>query len=206
MDFVAIPGGTFDLGWRFALPKQIRDNTDTASAVESYIAMCSEARKVTLPPFQIARHPLPISELIGDPYRLVGVATLKTLCDLVDERLASDALRLPTEDELEFAAGGTLFPWGDLIPDGIPYGNETSFLEHKKPNAFGLLLLGDPYKVELCRNALKFGDGGVAICGGDSWPLAWLALSPSFRLTDREISECFPETLEQCYVRPVRDA
>ena len=28
-----------------------------------------------------------------------------------------------------------------------------------------------PYKVELSRTALKFGDGGVAICGGEPWPL-----------------------------------
>src|SRR5215831_19448543 len=98
MDFVAIPGGTFDLGWRFTLPNHVRDDPDTASAVDSYIAMCSEARKVKLPTFQVARHPLRISDLIGDPYRLVGVATLKVLCDIVEERLALDELRLPTED------------------------------------------------------------------------------------------------------------
>jgi hypothetical protein len=134
------------------------------------------------------------------------VATLQTLCDLVEERLARDKLRLPTENELEAAAGGTLFPWGDQIPDGIPHERDTAFLEHKKPNAFGLHLLADPYKVELCRTALKFGDGGVAICGAEPWPIAWLALSPSFRLTDPDISHCFPETLEECYVRPVRRA
>jgi hypothetical protein len=203
MDFASIPGGTYELGWRFTLPDRVRELADK-DAVDGYIARCSVARKVDLAPFEIARQPIRYADLIGDPYDWGRGATLESLCDVVDRRLASDGLRLPSEDELEAAAGGALFPWGMLLPDGIPYGAEAAFVGHKEPSSFGLQLLGDPYKVELSRTALKFGDGGAAICGGDPWPLAWLALSPSFRLTDREIVDCFPETLEECYVRPVR--
>lgn len=155
-------------------------------------------------PFDIAREAVPFSELIGDPYDPGDVDSIEALCDLVDERLAGDDLRLPSEDEIEAAAGGPLFPWGTTLPDGIPYGAGTSFVDHKKPNHLGLQPLGDPYKVELCRSALKFGDGGSAICGGDTWPIAWLALSPSFRLTTEDIQDCFLETLEECFIRPVR--
>ena len=34
--------------------------------------------------------------------------------------------------------------------------------------------------------------------------LAWLTLSPSFRLLDDDVADCFVETLETCFVRPVR--
>jgi len=204
MTFALIPAGTYELGWRFTLPDRVWEKADVASVVERHIAMCSVARRVELAPFEIATQPIPLTELVGDAYQLDGVTTLESLCALVDEHLASDDLRLPSEDELEAAAGDTLFPWGMLVPDGIPYGAETSFEGHRRPNAFGLQFHGDPYKVELSRTALKFGDGGVAICGGEPWPLAWLALTPSFRLTDGEIAHCFPGTLEECYVRPIR--
>jgi len=204
MDLVVIPGGTYQLGWRFASPSGVHVASDAASAVADFITRCSAKRNVSLPTFEIARDPVPLADLVGDPYELEDVATLGRLCDVVDELLARERLRVPWEDELVAAAGGALFPWGMNVPDGIPYGNETSFTEHKKPNSLGLHLLADPYKVELSRTALKFGDGGAAICGGEPWPLAWLALSPSFRLTDGDISECFVETLEECYVRPVR--
>lgn len=200
MDFVTIPGGEFDLGWRFGLPEPLSSN---ATAAEAYVARCSPKRRVTLASFDIAREAVRLSELVGDPYEL-DVLDLSELCELVDARLAERGLRLASEDELEVAAGGTLFPWGEQIPDGIPHGRETSFVAHQQPNAFGLRLLGDPYKTELARTALKFGDGGTSICGDDSGPLAWLTLSTCFRWMDRDIAECFPETLEETFVRPVR--
>jgi hypothetical protein len=126
------------------------------------------------------------------------------VCAHVEQRLAIDGLRVPTEDELEAAAGGSLFPWGTTIPEGIPYGNETTFVDHHRPQASGLVLNDDPYRMELTRCALKLGDGGAAICGDDRWPMAWLALSPSFRLTDADMVDCFPETLEATFVRPVK--
>jgi hypothetical protein len=204
MDLVVVPGGTFELGWRFTLPSEIRVSSDAARFVDDFITRCSPRRNVALPAFEIAREPVQLADLLGDPYELKDVRTLGRLCDVVDEVLAAQRLSVPSEDELEAAAGGALFPWGMHIPDGIPYGNETSFQAHEKPNNLGLHLLADPYKVELSRTALKFGDGGAAICDAEPWPLAWLALSPSFRLTDEDVSECFVETLEECYVRPVK--
>ena len=205
MKFIPIPGDRYELGWRFSLPDRVRESRAVASLVDGYIAKCSRHRHVELAGFEIARDPIPIADLIGDPYDLPeDIATLQALCDVVDERLMASGLRLPSEDELEAAAGGSLFPWGMELPDGIPYGDETAFDGHRAVAPFGLQLLGDPYKVEVSRYALKFGDGGGAICGDEPWPIAWLAMSPSFRLVDEDISDCFPETLEECYVRPIR--
>lgn len=204
MDFVTVPGGTFDLGWRFSPPEIAQTDPDAMAAIQGYISMCSPKRQVVLPSFEIARQALPLAELVGDPYELADIVDLPALCDLVDRQLASRDLRLPTEDQLEVAAGGSLFPWGEHIPDGIPYAGGTSFAAHREPNALGLELRGNPYQTELSRTALKFGDGGTSICGSEPWPVAWLALSTCFRLVDRDICECFPETLEDTFVRPVR--
>lgn len=205
MKFITIPAGMFKLGWRFEQSALFTENTDNKSAINKFVALCSKKRSVDLPAFSIASEPIPISDLIGDPYDLEDdVDSLEALCNHVDEILLSKGLRLPTEDELEASAGGELFSWGNHIPDGKPYGKETSFVEHKKPNTFGLTLLGNPYKTELSRTALKFGDGGTSICGGDAWPLAWLTLSSCFRMSDQNIAECFSETLEECFIRPVR--
>jgi hypothetical protein len=51
----------------------------------------------------------------------------------------------------------------------------------------------------------EFGVGGAAICGGEPWPLAWLALAP-FRLADADVADCFCETLEEAVIRVVRRA
>jgi hypothetical protein len=207
LKLVPIPAATHELGWRFSLPKRPRADPDVASLIDEYIAKCSPHRHVDLPSFEIARNPIPLADLTGDPYDLPEeVETLVDLCDFVDERLAAEGLRLPSEDELEASVGGSLFAWGMKIPDGIPYEDQTPFKGHRARTASGLQLLGDPYKVELTRHALKLGDGGSAICGGEPWPAPWLALSPSFRLTDEDIADCFIETLEECYVRPVRDS
>lgn len=205
MKFVTIPAGTFKLGWRFEKSALFNESADNKSAIDTFVTMCSNQRNVDLPAFSIASEPIPISDLIGDPYDLEDdVDSLEALCNYVDDVLFADGLRLPTEDELEAAAGGELFSWGNHIPDGKPYGKETSFTGHKKPNAFGLTLLANPYKTELTRTALKFGDGGSSICGGDAWPLSWLPLSSCFRMNDQNIAECFSETLEECFVRPVK--
>jgi hypothetical protein len=51
----------------------------------------------------------------------------------------------------------------------------TTFVRHQEPNALGLRLLSDPYKVELVeeRDAVRGGDGGTAVCGGHPHPEAW---------------------------------
>ena len=206
MKFITIPSGTYELGWRFtsSLPSAAVAGLSSLLSLEELTAWLSPHRKAALAAFEIASTPVAFQEVLGDPYELDGLSTIEALCDLVDTRLASDNLRLPTEDELEAAAGGALFTWGMELPDGIPYGTETSFVRHKEPNALGLVFTGDPYQQEICRHALKFGDGGRSICGGDPWPMAWLSLSPSFRFGNRDVAECLPETLETAYIRPVR--
>jgi hypothetical protein len=207
MDSIAVPAGTYDLGWRYTdrLPQRVADSLREIGMLAAEMPWFSPMRRVTLPAFEVAREAIPIGDLIGDAYDLdPAVNTLQALCDLVDARLARDGRRLPTEDELEAACGGELFAWGMTVPDGLPMPGETSFDGHTKPNARGLKLNGNPYRVELVRHALKLGDGGRSICGGEAWPLAWFALAPCFRLRDEDMADCFVETLEEAYVRPVR--
>ena len=100
MDLVTIPAGQFDLGWRFEVPMALRANPVVA---EGYVSRCSPKRRVTLAAFDIAREPVRLSELVGDPYELEDVFDLAELCERVDARLGEDGLRLATEDELEVA-------------------------------------------------------------------------------------------------------
>ena len=97
-----------------------------------------------------------------------------------------------------------MFHWGDDIPDGFPHGSDTSFRRHLATNARGLVLNSDPYRIEIARAAFKLGDGGESICGGYPWPIAWLALSPSFRLVGDAVEELLAEFLEEARLRPVR--
>lgn len=206
MRFVPVAANTYELGWRFtsALPDAALESLSSVVGLQELFARFSPRRTVALAAFEIATTSIPFQDLIGDPYELEEIASIEALCSLIDEKLAPANLRLPTEDELEAAAGGSLFAWGTELPEGIPYGNETSFTRHKEPNALGLTLNSDPYQLEICRHALKLGDGGSAICGGDPWPMAWLSLSPCFRLSDDDVAECFVETLEATRIRPVR--
>jgi hypothetical protein len=205
LTFSTIPAGKYVLGWRFddAFDVQARKGIEEFVAFDELKTRFSPERRVALPAFEIARVALPLDTLLGDPYD-IEADTISELCDAIDAALAPFDLRLPSEDELEAAAGGALFHWGLQIPDGIPYENETSFRGHRQDNGFSLRLNHDPYRVEIARNVLKFGDGGEAICGGYPWPIAWLALSPAYRLQDADVSECFPETLEAAWVRVVR--
>jgi len=129
---------------------------------------------------------------------------LEALCAALNDALAPHGLRLPSEDELEAACGGFLFPWGHEVPDGIPWGDETTFKGHKSPNALGLVLNHNPYRVEVVTNAFKLGDGGEAVCGAYPWPVAWLSLSPSYRLVGDSVEDLLTEFLEEARVRPVK--
>jgi hypothetical protein len=205
MKFINIPQNSYELGWRFDWPANLLESVDLKLSLEKFVSHCSHRRSVTLAEFSIAERPIVLSEFIGDPYDLdEKIEDLDSLCQHIDQILESRNLRLPTEDELEAASAGEIFIWGNEIPDGIPYDKSSSFVAHRAHNSFGLYFLSDPYKVEICRTALKFGDGGSAICGGDQWPLAWLKLSPCFRMIDNDLLDCFIETLEETYIRPVR--
>jgi len=207
MDFVTVASATFDLGWRFTqrLPRDVAEAMRSQRLLTDEMPAFSPARRVTLPAFDIATDVVPLSALLGDPSGLdASVRTIAGVCELLDHALARDALRLATEDELEAACGGELFWWGMTVPDGRPYPGDTSFDLHLKPNARGMRLNQDPYRLEIVRDFFKLGDGGVSICGGEPWPAAWLALSPSFRVRDEDVGEAFVEFLETTFVRPVR--
>jgi hypothetical protein len=207
MSFVTIPAATYELGWRFSdrLPERAADGLSGFLRLTGPMPWSSKRRKVALAEFKIAAEAVSIAELIGNPYDLDdNVSTIEGLGNLVDERLAVNGLRLPSEDEFEAACGGSLFAWGMTIPDGVPYGSRTSFEDHRKPNAYGLTLNSNPYRTELVRCALKLGDGGCSICGGYPWPVAWFALSPCFHLLDEDIEDCFCETLEETFIRPIK--
>lgn len=97
-----------------------------------------------------------------------------------------------------------MFPWGDQIPDGVPYGDETSFTAHLAPNQYGLALNANSYCVEIAETAFKLGDGGEAVCGSYPWPIVWLSFCPSYRLVEGATEDLLSEFLEEAQVRPVR--
>jgi len=87
--------------------------------------------------------------------------------DLVD-RFAP--LRLPTEDEWEYLCdpvGGTLFRWGDTIPDEW-YGNGADPNPLAQPNGNGLIIGADQFVSEILADptVAKGGDGGGTMNDG----------------------------------------
>ena len=205
MDFVRIGAAEHELGWRFtdSLPDRARAAIEGFSPMDDFLARVSRPRRVHLAEFEIAASPaLTVRELLGDVYEL-ELYTLEEVCDACDAALRERGWRVPTEDELEAAFGGRLFPWGDAVPDGEPRGDRTTFERHREPTAKGLRVDADTYAVELTRTALKLGDGGEAICGSYPWPIAWLSFCPSFRLAGDSVEELLLEFLETTRVRPV---
>jgi hypothetical protein len=204
-EFIEIACGHMELGWRFdhVLPKNaVESMSEFAFGNDFRTLFFSPRRSRTIPPFKIATIAVPWNALFTwDEFG--PCQSLHEECRKVDSRLAKDGWRLPTEDEFEIAVGGDLFAWGNEIPDGIPSGKHTTFSKHKNKTSCGLRLNDNPYNVELVSTALKMGDGGVSICGGNDWPIAWLSLSPSYR-TPKELYEtALPEYLEPALVRPV---
>ncbi len=208
MDLVDIVAATHCLGFeRTSLDPEAAEGVSAflgggdIQDLDGFWSRFSEPREVSLPAFRIARTTVPLATLVGDPYSLPDtVEDLAGLCDLVDAALRSRGLRVPLEDELEAALGGQRFFWGNELPRGAFSSSNSRLLQ---PTPSGLVVDGDPYQVELARTALMLGDGGESVCGGYEWPVAWLCLSPSWRLRDAEVQECFIEFLEGTHVRPV---
>jgi formylglycine-generating enzyme required for sulfatase activity len=202
--FIEIPTATVDLGWRFdnVLPKQAAEAMSEFAGEGFRSLFFSPARTVSVAAFKIATTAVPWNELFSCD-DCEAVSSVQQACDQFNAKLAEFGWRLPTEDEFELAAGGELFAWGNEIPEGIPYGKETTFTRHKDKTPRGLVLNDNPYNVELVSTAFKMGDGGVSICGGDPWPIAWLALSPAFRCPEEMIAGVLGEYLESTRVRPV---
>lgn len=71
-------------------------------------------------------------------------------------------------------SGGTLAPPVEEFVSDWDY--------HCRPNAFGLLIASDPYKYELVAEIgmTRGGDGGVAVCGGVGFFIAWLTLATGY--------------------------
>lgn len=136
----------------------------------------------------------------------------------IAKNFAEAGFRFPTPDEWEYLCGTgtpTLFRWGDHVPcDRYPtdldleedaWGHQ-SVLEdghlghsaadfpksrnfHCDPNAFGLYIASDPYKLELTTEAglTRGGDGGGTICGGAGFLVGWLPLASAWN--DRDSSQ-----------------
>jgi hypothetical protein len=145
----------------------------------------------------------------GDGIVVVERCRAQTHSDLA-EKLRASGFRFPTSDEWEYACGageGSLFRWGDHAPcdryptDGpkevtrrrakalsaghLKYPQEGFTPDwdlHRRPNAFGLLIASDPYKLELTAEIgiTRGGDGGMMICGGAGFFMAWLALATAY--------------------------
>ena len=204
-DFVKLTPGTVELGWRFddILPKEASAAMSAMTGDEDFrTSFFSPRRTVSLAPFQIATRAVPWDSLF-DNDDFIDTDNMAQACERVDAQLAPLGWRLPTEDELEAAAGGALFFWGNVIPEGIPYAQHTTFTQHHEKNEHGLMLNDDPYRIELVRSVCKMGDGGFSICGGEPWPIAWLALSPAYRTPDELLRTAWEEYLETIQVRPV---
>lgn len=204
MNTVQLSAATYELGWRHTLSAEAQAGIDAFLPREVYQQAFSPRRRVQLAAFEMQTEPVDVEALLAcvDEEVLDGVHTLAQVCDLVDGLLAPSGWRVPTEDELEAAMGGTLFSWGDRLPAGTPY-EPADFALHQKATDNGLVMPHDTYSVELTRAAFKMGDGGSAVCGGYPWPVAWLTLSPSARVPAEMLEDLFV-WLENATVHPVR--
>lgn len=107
---------------------------------------------------------------------------------------ADAGLRLLTGIEWEYLCSGgvrSLFRWGDHVPCHFgpaeppdPRGaNSEGWVEHRRPNAFGLLMPSDTYDCEVVSDGgCRGGDGGSMGCGGVGAFAEWLTLSPWYFL------------------------
>jgi hypothetical protein len=202
-----VPGGRVQLGWDGA-PVELTpaerahwsERADCTGSFEDFLALfLGPLRTVTLPPMLVERRALPIADLGIDAY----VANVE---DAVREAVRGGGFHLLTHDAWENAArAGTkgLFPWGDDWPPGEPYESLTTFAGHKEPNALGLHLLSNPYEVEIVeeRDAVRGGDGGVALCGGRPHPEAWYSFALAFRYPRSLWEDVVAEMFEGACIR-----
>lgn len=168
------------------------------------LELFSPPRDVVIKPFSISAEPVPWTDLCDDHEKVEDEDSLSAVCSELNAQLAPQGLRLPTEDELEVALGGGLFAWGDTIPDGTPHLHHAEFTGLTQPNKHGISFNLDTYSTVLVDGHLKMGDGGVTVCGGEPWPMAWLTLSPAYRVSVDMYESCLCEYLEGMLIHPVR--
>ncbi len=191
--FVLIPGGEVTLGYDRDRPfvPTAAQWEDWEGTREEYGVGLDEYLDYSLTPLRtVTIAPFLVEAVATDCRRLPGEDYLDRWTPLreVARRIAADGFRLPTSDEWEHACAAgarTLFRWGDDCPtDHYPAGDgrEHAWDLHRRPNAFGLRIGGDPYKWEYCAEpaVVRGGDGGGTICGGAGFLAGWLTLASAF--------------------------
>lgn len=142
--YVDIPAAVYSLGWRFddTISGEARQSMEAFLPWDELLKRFSPRRTVDLPSFSIATTTIAAEDLLSDidDDDDGHLESLAALCSALNLALGRHGLRLPSEDEVEAACSGGMFPWGDQIPDGVPYGDETSFTAHLAPNQYGLAL------------------------------------------------------------------
>jgi hypothetical protein len=84
---------------------------------------------------------------------------------------------------------GRVPPRGPATPPDLGFAPEWDL--HRRPNALGLIIAFNPYRNEATSDSAQTrgGDGGMRVCGGVGFFVAWLTLATSFFEPDAETRE-----------------
>jgi len=106
----------------------------------------------------------------------------------LQEELHADGFALLTEDQWEYLCGAgqrMLFPFGGRFDEEVRYAHLSPTGENmlKPPNGLGVTIAYDPYKYEIVDSEclVKGGDGGSALCGGETFIYMMLPLAAYWR-------------------------
>lgn len=201
LTFALLPGYVGELGYdraRHALPTELASEyaefmAETAANAEKPIAdyvrrALTPLRRVTLPPFLVQMAPTPLERLNQQADGTWLLDDGPRWPDVLSE-IAADGFRFPTSDEWEYAcSGGTrsFFRWGDMWPpiDWTPEEQRPSdfWQEDLLPNAFGLIIAEDPWRLEFCAepHIVRGGDGGTTCSAGVGRYNEWLTLATPY--------------------------
>lgn len=177
------------LGW-----KERPELTEFSQARDLPAAFRQEltpARTVSLCPFLVATTATRLRKVDRSQ---AGVTTFETRVIRRSEILAEitkAGLRFPSSDEWEYACSGgsrAFFRWGNNWPpfrwNDMPACRDTDeWREDLKPNAFGLLIGIDPWRLEYCAEpeVIRGGDGGGVGSVGAELEEEWLPFATSYR-------------------------
>jgi len=171
-DFALVPGGMARLGHDPRRnPLQLTDDDRESyafsrsgfalPALDEYLAeLLSEPRERVLSPFLLEVRGKPLDTLL-ESILAEDDAFPSTFTGLI-ELLAARGMRLPDEDEWEWAASGgadTIFLWGDQLRAGSREVDDAR-------NAFGIVFPTGFPELTADPSILRGGDDGSLICGG----------------------------------------